>query len=187
MLYLTTDASPVSELHCEGLDAEDAILLVSWVRPRGQYSAFQAILDDGVSNSSTNTNTCCSHNVSNLRHYTKYTLTVKTQSCGRPSTAVSLECWTGITSRNLNSPDDLSFLILVFIMMFCLPVLFFFFPFKDPSIARDYKPLLTEKTHNSFSIQIDSTLLNNTNGPVTHIGVLVASESPGRSPSSSLF
>lgn len=65
--------------------------------------------------------------------------------------------------------------------------LFFFFflsLFKDPPIVQDFKPLVdvTETTHNRFSIQIDPRLLNNTNGPVTHVGVLVTDKSPGRFP-----
>lgn len=103
MFYLSTDASPVSGLQCQGLNTENATLLMCWVRPRGQYSAFQVILNDGESSF---TGACCSHNVSSLRHYTYYKLTVKTQSCGQPSTAVSQECLTGITSRTLNNPDD---------------------------------------------------------------------------------
>lgn len=62
--------------------------------------------------------------------------------------------------------------------------LFFFSLFKDPPIVQDFKPLVdvTETTHNRFSIQIDPRLLNDTNGPVTHVGVLVTNESPGRFP-----
>lgn len=106
MFYPTTDASPVSELQCKGENTEDATLLTSWVRPSGQYSAFQVILNDSESISFTNT--CCSHLVSKLRHFTYYELRVKTQSCGRPSTAVSQKCRTGITSRTLNQPHDIS-------------------------------------------------------------------------------
>lgn len=178
MFYLTTDASPVSGLQCQGPNTEDATLLMSWVRPSGQYSAFQVILNH--TESINFTSTCCSHNVSDLRHYTCYKLTVKTQSCGRPSTAVSQKCWTGITSRTLNIPDDI-FLIQVCIISCFVSLFFFFFLFKDPPIVQDYKPLVTEKTHNRFSIQIDPGVLNDTNGPVTHFGVLVANKSPGRS------
>lgn len=70
-------------------------------------------------------------------------------------------------------------------LRFCLPVfVFVFFLFKDPPIVQDHQPLVNvaEKTHNRFSIRVDHRLLNDTNGPVTHVGVLVANQSPGRCP-----
>lgn len=133
MFYLTTDASPVSGLQCQGPNTEDATLLMSWVRPSGQYSAFQVILNH--TESINFTSTCCSHNVSDLRHYTCYKLTVKTQSCGRPSTAVSQKCWTGITSRTLNIPDDI-FLIQVCIISCFVSLFFFFFSSKIHRLFR---------------------------------------------------
>lgn len=68
-------------------------------------------------------------------------------------------------------------------LVFFLLVIFFSL-FKDPLIVQDYKQLVNviEITHNRFSIEIDSRLLDNTNGPVTHVGVLVTNKSPGRSP-----
>lgn len=173
----------MSGLHCQSPNTEDATLQISWVCPSGQYSAFQVTLNDSEHISFTNT--CCALNMSSLRHYTSYNLTVKTQSCGQPSTAVSQKCWTGITSRTLNSPDDMSssFRSLspqVLSPCFC----FVFFLFKDPPIVQDHQLLVnvTEKTHNRFSIRVDHRLLNDTNGPVTHVGVLVSYQSPGRCP-----
>ncbi|XP_053283864.1 receptor-type tyrosine-protein phosphatase beta isoform X3 [Pleuronectes platessa] len=45
----------------------------------------------------------------------------------------------------------------------------------DPPIPPNYEELLelTGKTHNQFSLQINRELLDNTKGPVTHVGVLV--------------
>lgn len=123
MLCLTTDASPVSGLQCQGPNTEDASLLMSWVRPSGQYSAIQFILNDNERISFTHT--CCSHNESSLHHYTNYKLTVKTQSCGQPSTAVSQTCWTGITGRTLNNPDDRASSFRSLSFLFWLPVFFF--------------------------------------------------------------
>lgn len=181
MLCLTTDASPVSGLQCQGPNTKDATLLMSWVRPRGQYSAFQVLLNDNERISSTNI--CCSHNETNLRHYTNYKLTVETQSCGQPGIAVSQKCWTGVTGRTRNNPDNIASSFRSLPSQFWLPV-FFSSLFQDPPIVQDFKPLVdvTETTHNRFSIQIDPRLLNNTNGPVTHVGVLVTDESPGRFP-----
>lgn len=63
--------------------------------------------------------------------------------------------------------------------MFSLVFIFFF---KDPPILEVNETVveLSQKAHNKFSLQIDSRLLNNTNGPITHVGVLVTSDLPGR-------
>ncbi|XP_062245322.1 receptor-type tyrosine-protein phosphatase eta isoform X3 [Platichthys flesus] len=50
-----------------------------------------------------------------------------------------------------------------------------------PPIPPNYEKLLTltGKTHNQFSLQINRELLNDTKGPVTHVGVLVANNPVG--------
>ncbi|XP_068595959.1 receptor-type tyrosine-protein phosphatase beta [Brachionichthys hirsutus] len=50
----------------------------------------------------------------------------------------------------------------------------------DPPIPENVTSLVevSEKVHNRFSLQIDSRLLNNTNGPITHVGVLVTQKLP---------
>ncbi|XP_040893831.1 receptor-type tyrosine-protein phosphatase eta isoform X3 [Toxotes jaculatrix] len=52
-----------------------------------------------------------------------------------------------------------------------------------PPIPPNYESLLvvTSKEYNKFSIQVDRELLNGTNGPVTHVGVLVTNNAPGDS------
>lgn len=63
--------------------------------------------------------------------------------------------------------------------MFSLVFIFFS---KDPPILEVNETVVevSQKAHNKFSLQIDSRLLNNTNGPITHVGVLVTSDLPGR-------
>lgn len=98
-LFDAADASPVKNLQCEGPNKANAEIVLSWTSPTGQHSGFQVTVNHGeIDNISS---TCCNHTVSNLRHYTEYLLTVKTLSCGEPSTPVSQDCWTGITSRML--------------------------------------------------------------------------------------
>lgn len=90
---------------------------------------------------------------------------------------MSQQCRTGITSRTLNiSNDRLFFLIQVFI---CLSVLFLF---KDPLIPQGSEKLMqvSEKTDKTFSIHIDSDLLQDTNGPITHVGVLLTRVTTGK-------
>lgn len=52
---------------------------------------------------------------------------------------------------------------------------------KDPPIPHHFESLVlvTEKTYNKFYLQIDSDLLDNINGPITHVGVLVTNSLSG--------
>nr|XP_033491214.1 receptor-type tyrosine-protein phosphatase eta isoform X7 [Epinephelus lanceolatus] len=140
-----TNASPVTDLQCKGTNTTNAKVILSWSKPKGQHSGFQVTVNDDEIIKSTST--CCNYTVPNLRHHTEYTLTVETQSCGRPSTPVSLPCQTGIT----NPPIPENSLSLV---------------------AR------SSTAHDRFTLQINSSLLNNINGPVTHVGVLVTKKQP---------
>ncbi|XP_032379279.1 receptor-type tyrosine-protein phosphatase eta [Etheostoma spectabile] len=134
-----TNASPVTNLTCTGPNTENAEILLSWTKPKGQYSGFQVTVDNSKNYSM---NTCCNKTVSDLRHYTEYRLTVETQSCGLPSTPESRLCRTGIT---------------------------------NPPISANYASLVkvSSKEYNKFTLQIDSNLLDNVNGPITDVGVLV--------------
>ncbi|KAK5867686.1 hypothetical protein PBY51_012153 [Eleginops maclovinus] len=136
-----TNASPVEELVCKGPNTKNAKLILNWKQPKGNYSGFNVTYND---NSFLATNHC-EHTVPNLPHYTEYYLTIKTQSCGLPSTPVNISCRTGITNPPI--PDDNESLVNV-----------------------------GSKVHNRFTIQIKSSLLENTNGPITNVGVLVTND-----------
>ncbi|XP_068578957.1 receptor-type tyrosine-protein phosphatase eta-like [Cebidichthys violaceus] len=141
-----TNASPVKNLECKGPNTTNAQVILSWKEPVGQRSGFKVTVNNGeIINS---TSTCCSHTVANLRHKIEYNLSVETQSCGPPSTPVSLVCWTGIT---------------------------------NPPIPKNYDSfvLVSSREYNKFTLSIESSLLNSTNGPITHIGVLVKNALPG--------
>lgn len=63
-----------------------------------------------------------------------------------------------------------------------LPLFFSLAPFvffKDPPVPEKEGILVSKTTHNSFSVWINASQLDDTNGPITHVGVLVASELPG--------
>ncbi|KAM9376093.1 receptor-type tyrosine-protein phosphatase beta-like [Pholidichthys leucotaenia] len=136
-----TNAAPVKDLNCVGPNKTNAEIILSWIRPEGQFSGFSFTVNDGESIPSS---TCCDYTVPNLKHHTKYTLTVRTESYGQPSIPTKAECQTGIT---------------------------------NPAISLDYDTFVTvtQKRHNRFSLQIDTALFNDSNGPVTHFGVLVTS------------
>ncbi|XP_039989379.1 receptor-type tyrosine-protein phosphatase eta isoform X2 [Xiphias gladius] len=141
-----TNASPVKNLTCEGPNKPNAEITLYWDKPSGHHSGFLVSVNEGKMRNLTNT--WCNHTVFNLRHHTKYRLTVETLSCGKPSTPVSRDCLTGIT---------------------------------NPPIPLNYESLLmvSGTEYNKFSLEIDSQLLNDTNGRVTHVGVLVTNNHPG--------
>lgn len=58
---------------------------------------------------------------------------------------------------------------------------FLIFILEDPPILPNYESLLvvTERQYNKFYLQIERSLLDGTNGPVTHIGVLVTKNPAG--------
>ncbi|XP_058501447.1 receptor-type tyrosine-protein phosphatase eta [Solea solea] len=132
-----TNAAQVKNLTCEGPNKPKAEIILSWTKPRGRNSGFQVTV-----NNSKTTISFLNTTVSNLRHHTKYNLTVVTLSCGQPSTPVSQDCSTGIT---------------------------------DPPIPPHYETLVdvVKTEHKRFSIEINRELLDNNNGPVTHVGVLM--------------
>ncbi|KAI4825979.1 hypothetical protein KUCAC02_021638, partial [Chaenocephalus aceratus] len=136
-----TNASPVKDLKCEGMNTTKAELILKWEKPNGQYSGFNVKYNGNI----TSTKNCCGHTVTNLTHYTEYNLTMETQSCGLPSTPQNTQCWTGIT---------------------------------NPSIPLNFKSLVKvgSTLFSKFTLQIYYSLLDNTNGPITHVGVLVTND-----------
>ncbi|XP_068169430.1 receptor-type tyrosine-protein phosphatase eta-like [Antennarius striatus] len=144
-ISICTNASSVTNLKCEAPDKTKAEVILSWSRPNGQHSFFQVYTNDSKANNMTSS--CCNHSVSGLLFFTIYKFTVKTFSCGKPSSPVSCHCRTGITDPPI--PDNATSLVEV-----------------------------SEREHNKFSIKIDSKLLNNINGPITHVGVLVTHNLP---------
>ncbi|XP_059191053.1 receptor-type tyrosine-protein phosphatase eta isoform X2 [Centropristis striata] len=134
-----TNASPVMNFNCKGLNTAIGSLDLSWKKPKGQNSGFKIFVNNNEMDS---ISTCCKKTVLNLKHFTEYKVSVETQSCGLPSTPVSISCRTGIT---------------------------------NPPIPENYSTLVKVGTiaYNKFSIDIDPSLMDNINGPITHVGVLV--------------
>ncbi|TNN87990.1 Receptor-type tyrosine-protein phosphatase eta [Liparis tanakae] len=102
-----TKASPARNVECYGPNTTNAHVILTCNIPDGQYSGFEVTVKDGE----INTTHTCNHTVANLRHNTQYFLSVTTESCGPPSTAVSLPCWTGITNPPI--PEDYGSLVVV--------------------------------------------------------------------------
>uniref|UniRef100_A0A3Q3L5T9 protein-tyrosine-phosphatase n=1 Tax=Mastacembelus armatus TaxID=205130 RepID=A0A3Q3L5T9_9TELE len=91
-----TNANSVKSLTCEGPNATNAKLIMSWNKPSGQSTGFLVTVNNKINKSG-----CCNYTVSDLRHYTEYTLAVVTESCGQSSLPVPLVCKTGITSMEV--------------------------------------------------------------------------------------
>ncbi|XP_034542618.1 tenascin-X-like isoform X4 [Notolabrus celidotus] len=143
-----TKASSVTNVICQSSNKTEAELFLNWDCPPGGYTGFQVSVDDV--NTINQTYGHCNRTVPNLHHYTKYKITVVTQSCGQPSNPETIHCWTEIS---------------------------------DPPAPKNDNSLVTikETLHYKFSLQLNSSLLNNTNGPVTHVGVLVTEHNPDTS------
>ncbi|KAF7668966.1 hypothetical protein LDENG_00273380, partial [Lucifuga dentata] len=146
-----TNASPVTDLQCEGPNTAEAQLILTWIKPEGRNSGFQVTVANQGTNFSEVTSSCnqmCGYNVSTLNHHTTYSMTVETLSCGKPSTPISVDCMTGIT---------------------------------NPLIPENHESLVIVSNiqYNRFSIQIDPSLLDNINGPINNVGVLVTNNIDG--------
>ncbi|XP_054888020.1 receptor-type tyrosine-protein phosphatase eta-like isoform X2 [Poeciliopsis prolifica] len=134
-----TNASPVRNLTCNGPNNGDAKIILSWTKPKGNYSNFKFTV--------TNTSTLSyangvEHTISNLTYHSIYGIEVETQSCGKPSTPQWKTCQTGVAK---------------------------------PPIPSGFGKQMS-KTHNTFTLRIQTGQINNSKGPVTHIGILVTSD-----------
>ncbi|MEQ2228056.1 hypothetical protein ILYODFUR_004786, partial [Ilyodon furcidens] len=143
-----TDASPVKNLTCNGPNSGEANVNLHWSKPEGKSSGFQFTVLNGSQNN-TSEGHCCKHTISNLAYHSEYNITVKTQSCGKPSTPEMIKCLTGVT--------------------------------KPPVPLNFMKELDLTKDHQTFTVKIKTDLIDNSKGPVTHVGILVASDDNAQS------
>ncbi|KAG5849218.1 hypothetical protein ANANG_G00107630 [Anguilla anguilla] len=90
-----TDAAPVTDLSCKGPNQTDAVLVLSWSKPRGANLGFEVLLDNSRSPEQTNSS---SHNVTDLFYNTEYNVMVWTLGCGKKSVVTEKVCKTGITA-----------------------------------------------------------------------------------------
>ncbi|XP_057692294.1 receptor-type tyrosine-protein phosphatase eta isoform X2 [Corythoichthys intestinalis] len=138
-----TDASPVRELACDGPDTPDAKLILSWTKPSGLFHDFRININNAEVIRGTN---ACN------------------QSCSR--TISDLKHYTSyhVTMETLSCGQPASP-----VSLHCKSGI------TDPPIPESYESLVSEKgiVYNGFTIQINSSLLNETNGPIAQFGVLV--------------
>ncbi|KAJ7997630.1 hypothetical protein DPEC_G00214120 [Dallia pectoralis] len=160
-----TTASSVSNLMCSSPDGSASGKLdLTWLKPAGQSQRFwigvsesQLPLQGPVQNytATGNCTSTCGNTVSGLKYYTDYLLSIRTMSCGKPSTIQNQTCKSGIGA---------------------------------PPVPSNIGTILNiTKTTNttSLSIQLNSSILNQINGPIQLCAVLVTSNFTGVNESNS--
>ncbi|XP_062276922.1 receptor-type tyrosine-protein phosphatase eta [Scomber scombrus] len=143
-----TNASPTKMFSYEAPNKINAELILSWTNPEGNYTGFQITGDDIPE---ANLKRTCNPNCS-------HTITGLNHYSVYNLSLKVLSCGLPSTPVSLSCKTGIT----------------------KPPIAQDYEKLVavTEKTYNKFSLQIDSKLLDDTKGPITHVGVLVANNLP---------
>ncbi|XP_061101229.1 LOW QUALITY PROTEIN: receptor-type tyrosine-protein phosphatase eta [Conger conger] len=98
-----TDAAPVTDLSCSGPNLTQAMLMLSWTKPRGANEGFQV-----NSNSVGQCQDSCSHNLTGLLYNEAYTVKIWTWGCGKNSAITEITCKTGITVPPVPDTADVS-------------------------------------------------------------------------------
>ncbi|KAJ8271455.1 hypothetical protein COCON_G00103140 [Conger conger] len=98
-----TDAAPVTDLSCSGPNLTQAMLMLSWTKPRGANEGFQV-----NSNSVGQCQDSCSHNLTGLLYNKAYTVKIWTWGCGKNSAITEISCKTGITVPPVPDTADVS-------------------------------------------------------------------------------
>uniref|UniRef100_A0AAV2KZU1 protein-tyrosine-phosphatase n=1 Tax=Knipowitschia caucasica TaxID=637954 RepID=A0AAV2KZU1_KNICA len=91
-----TDASAVKSFSCKAPNDPNATITWFWEKPNGGVSSFSVQFGKDTTHEK-----CCSFTKGDLKHFTDYTATVTTQSCGKPSATLSKTCKTGITAPGI--------------------------------------------------------------------------------------
>ncbi|KAM7414244.1 hypothetical protein PAMA_019185 [Pampus argenteus] len=148
LISYCTNASPVNILACVGPNKTDAKILLSWTKPEGQYYGFQITKNN--SDIITFNSTCNT----NCRH----TISNLTHHTVYKLVLRTQSCGLSSTPVSRNCMTGIT----------------------NPPIPPNYESLseVTKREYNKFSFNINSKLLDNTNGPITHIGVLVGNSFP---------
>ncbi|KAM4618292.1 receptor-type tyrosine-protein phosphatase eta-like [Polymixia lowei] len=140
-----TNASPVLNLNCDSPNGTDAKVILSWTKPKGLNSGFRVTVQQPTQTTTDLINTCNP----NCDH------TVSKLNYFTEYTLIveTQSCGKPSTPESLMCTTGIT----------------------SPPIPQNYEDLVTvaKKEHDLFSIEIELGLLDATNGPVTHFGVLV--------------
>ncbi|KAJ3596594.1 hypothetical protein NHX12_002999 [Muraenolepis orangiensis] len=153
-----TRASPVPKLGCYSPDRTDAKIILSWGRPKGRNSGF--ILDHQP------------YQHGDGRINETYLPGPDTCNPNCTHTVLGLQYYKTyqVTMRTQGCGRPSTPLAL-----FCTTGI------TDPVIPTDYNSFVTvtQEKHNMFTIEIEPSLLDSTNGPISHLGVLVTDSIDG--------
>ncbi|XP_054633084.1 receptor-type tyrosine-protein phosphatase eta isoform X2 [Dunckerocampus dactyliophorus] len=144
-----TDASPVRNAACEGPDKINAEIVLSWTKPRGRFHGFRITVNNTEMIIGTST---CNQSCSR-------TISNLSHSTTYQLVMETLSCGQPATPMSLHCKTGIT----------------------DPPIPINDESLTSvdDKVHNRFTIQINSSLLLDTHGPITHFGVLVTDNIDG--------
>ncbi|XP_055365802.1 receptor-type tyrosine-protein phosphatase eta [Betta splendens] len=143
-----TNASPVINGSVISPNGTDAKILLSWSKPSGQHTGFLVNVTDTQSGNITPMTSQCCNKTISGLLYNHLYIV----------TVVTQSCGQSSTSVSLTCTTGIT----------------------NPPIPSDYASLTTvaATSYNQFSIQIQSRLLNDINGKITQVGVLVAKNPP---------
>ncbi|XP_077424965.1 receptor-type tyrosine-protein phosphatase eta-like [Vanacampus margaritifer] len=142
-IFACTHASPVINATCEGPDNPNAEIILSWTKPRGKFHDFRLTINNVEMVNGTS---------------------ICNQSCGQTISNLSHYTSYNIMMETLSCGQPATPLSL-----HCMTGI------TDPQVPVSYESLafVNNKVYNRFTIQINSSLMDETNGPITHFGVLV--------------
>ncbi|XP_029614036.1 receptor-type tyrosine-protein phosphatase eta-like [Salmo trutta] len=148
-----TNASPVSNLKCASPNDPNAKLNLSWTKPKGLHQGFQITAKETIQlpQGQVHNNT-----IGDCNPACGYTVPNLKHYTDYTLTVTTLGCGKTSTVQSLTCKTGITV----------------------PPIPADVESLVsvTAKDHNSFSVQLTPSLLDSTNGPIKHYGVLVTSD-----------
>ncbi|XP_064786416.1 receptor-type tyrosine-protein phosphatase eta isoform X3 [Oncorhynchus masou masou] len=148
-----TNASPVSNLKCASPDEPNAKLSLSWTTPKGLHQGFQITAKETIQLPQGQV-----HNktIGDCNPACGHTVPDLKHYTDYTLTVTTLGCGKTSTVQSLTCKTGITV----------------------PPIPADFESLVsvTAKDHNSFSVQLTPSLLDSTNGPIKHYGVLVTSD-----------
>uniref|UniRef100_A0A3B3XAX1 protein-tyrosine-phosphatase n=1 Tax=Poecilia mexicana TaxID=48701 RepID=A0A3B3XAX1_9TELE len=167
---------------------------LTWDHPdeyKSTYSFFVSWQNHDKTYVKNTTTRVTSHNITGLAAGTEYNINIITKtSDGTESATKTMSICTSmlVTFHLLFSPIcmtlDLNFTIKVETLSCGQPSTPKWITCQTgvtkPLIPSEYGKQVSTKTHNTFTLLIDNSLLNDSKGPVTHVGVLVTSDDTGR-------
>ncbi|XP_016531566.1 receptor-type tyrosine-protein phosphatase eta isoform X1 [Poecilia formosa] len=147
-----TNASPVKNLECSGPNSGDAKIILKWKNPNGEFSK---VMFNVTSTTSTITHVPISY--ATVSGHIIPNLTYHENFTIKVET---LSCGKPSTPQWITCQTGVT----------------------KPLIPSEYGKQVSTRTHSTFTLLIDNSLLNDSNGPVTHVGVLVTSDDSANIP-----